>query len=107
MPETMISIERPHLGIVEGLAALARCAGRTLLLIARERLHEPSDHIGGRPTGADGPTPTLYPATTRDPTPHPPATPAGGFPPPRGRGAPPPALFPLRGGRETNPVCGV
>jgi hypothetical protein len=74
MPETMISIERPHLGIVEGLAALARCAGRTLLLIARERLHEPSDHIGGRLTWADGTTSTVYRETTCDRTPHSPAT---------------------------------
>lgn len=64
-------IERPPLELWEGLAALGRCAIRTVGMIALRLLHEPTTNVGRRVGWADGSTSTVYretiaggPATT-------------------------------------------
>jgi len=42
------------------LARLARCAGKTLLLIARRRLHQPRTNVGRRLAFADGTSALVY-----------------------------------------------
>ncbi len=53
-------IERPPLELRKGLGALGRCAIRTVGMISRRRLHEPTMNVGRRVEWADGTASTVY-----------------------------------------------
>jgi hypothetical protein len=53
-------IERPPLHVWAGVRGLARCAVRTVVVIAAGRIHEPRANVGIRVRWADGTTSTVY-----------------------------------------------
>jgi hypothetical protein len=59
-------IEMPPLAPGAALVALARCAGRTVVLIGRRRIHQPTGHVGSPIAFADGTAATVYRETVVD-----------------------------------------
>jgi len=52
--------EKPPLGAREGLTALLRCVARTVVLLARRRVHQPGRRLGQELAFADGTTTAVY-----------------------------------------------
>jgi hypothetical protein len=61
-----VRLEQPPAGFASAVVALARCAARTVSLLARRRLHQPEDHVGQRCRFADGSTAEVYRETVAD-----------------------------------------
>lgn len=67
-------IEKPPLQVGSAVAALARCAVRTAVLLTRRQIRQPTDKVGYRLHFADGTTTKVYRETSVDR--RPPAEPA-------------------------------
>jgi hypothetical protein len=57
---------QPPLPLPTAAGALARCAARTAVLLARRRIHQPVEHVGRRLGFADGTAATVYRETVVD-----------------------------------------
>ena len=63
-----------HAGFAAGMAAIARCAARTIDLLAHRRLHQPASNVGRWVRWGDGTTSRVYRETTADHDPAEPCT---------------------------------
>ena len=63
-----------HTGFAAGMAAIARCAARTIDLLARGKLHQPASNVGRWVRWSDGTTSRIYRETTADHAPAEPCT---------------------------------
>jgi hypothetical protein len=63
-----------HAGFAAGMGALARCAARTVSLVAHRKLHQPTGNVGRRVRWSDGTTSMVYRETTADHDPVEPCT---------------------------------
>ncbi|HEY6566755.1 MAG TPA: hypothetical protein VI341_04470 [Actinomycetota bacterium] len=59
-------IERPPLAMGQGVAELGRCAIRTVEMIARHHLHQPTRNVGRRVGWADGTASVVYRETVAE-----------------------------------------
>jgi hypothetical protein len=62
-------IEQPPLPPGRALAAVARCVGRSAVLLVRRRLHQPNVHVGEHLRFADGTSALVYRETVIDRSP--------------------------------------
>jgi hypothetical protein len=66
MRTNIASTVEEHAGFGAGMGALARCAGRTIDLLAHRRLHQPVGNVSRRVRWSDGTTSKVYRETTAD-----------------------------------------